>query len=64
MDAAFVTAYLFLEGTSQAEMQDTLAKFPLVQAGFLQFTVIPLVGLPAIAQSLHAHNLALPTWWP
>lgn len=64
MDATFTIAYMLLECASVEEAEALCATYPMVQAGFITFEYTPLVGLPAIEQSLQERHLPLPTWWP
>lgn len=64
MDPTYETAYLILESPSVEEAQTTLAAYPNTQAGLNTWELFPLIGLPAIAQSLTDRQLPFPTWWP
>ncbi|MBC8078318.1 MAG: hypothetical protein H7Y32_19720 [Chloroflexales bacterium] len=64
MDPAYTTAYLLLDSPSLEDAQATLARYPDTQAGLNTWDLFPLIGLPAIAQSLAAHARPLPAWWP
>jgi hypothetical protein len=64
MDPTFTDAYLIVESSSIEEARATLATYPDTQHGLTAWKVYPLVGLPAIATSLHDRHLPLPAWWP
>src|SRR2546430_1584213 len=64
IDTQSSQVYLMLEFPNVAEAEAILSTLPLVQAGLITFTYAPLVGLPAIAQSLQERNLSRPAWWP
>jgi len=64
IDTQSSQVYLMLESPSVAEAEAILSTLPMVQAGLITFTYVPLVGLPAIAQSLQERNLPRPVWWP
>ena len=64
MDPTYTTAYLLLESPSVEEAQATLATYPDALAGVNTWDVFPLIGLPAISQSVAERSLPLPSWWP
>ncbi len=64
MDPTYTTAYLIVESPSLEEAQDTINQYPDVIAGLNTWELLPLIGLPAISQSLQERNLPLPAWWP
>ena len=57
MDANYTNVYLLLECESVSAAEAACATYPLVQLGMLAFEFIPLLGLPAIKQSLDRQNL-------
>ena len=64
MDSTYTDAYMILESPSVEEAHATLASYPNTQAGLNTWNLFPLIGLPAISQSLQERHLPLPTWWP
>ena len=64
VDTHYTNVYLLLECESVAAAEQACLIYPLVQAGMLTFTFTPLLGLPAVKQSLNERNLPLPDWWP
>ncbi len=64
MDPTYTEAYMILESPSVEEARITLASYPNTQAGLNTWDLFPLIGLPAISQSLQDRHLPLPTWWP
>lgn len=64
LDPTYTTAYFLVEAASAEEALARLGTYPQVRAGLATYTVTPLVGLPAIAQSVEAAGDPLPAWWP
>lgn len=64
MDPTYTDAYMIVESPSIEEARATLASYPNTQEGLNTWDLFPLIGLPAIAQSLQERHLPLPAWWP
>lgn len=64
MDPTYSTAYFLVEAESVEAAQEQLGSYPQVRAGLTTYTCVPLVGLPAIEQSVRAAGRELPAWWP
>jgi len=64
MDPSYTDTFMILEAVSVADAQAAFDTYPMVRAGLITFAFTPLVGMPAVAQSLQERNQPLPTWWP
>ena len=64
MDHAYTRAFLILESPSVDDARARIATYPRVVAGLIRFTLIPLVGMPAVADAERDRGAALPPWWP
>ena len=64
MDSSYTTAYFLVEADSIEAAHEQLATYPDVRSGKSTYDVTPLIGLPAIEQSLSASGTPLPDWWP
>jgi hypothetical protein len=64
MDPTYTTAIFIIEASSEEDAQQQLGTYPQVIAGLSNYDLTPLIGLPAIEQSISAASGTLPTWWP
>lgn len=64
LDPSYTTAYFLVEAPSAEAALARLGTYPQVRAGLATYTVVPLVGLPAIAQAVEAAGDPMPSWWP
>lgn len=64
MDFSYTRAYLIMEAPSLAAARTQVDSYPRVIAGCIRFTLIPLVGMPAVASVEHERGNPLPAWWP
>ncbi len=55
---------ILLQTGGRSDAEDLLASLPLVKAGLLGATLVPLAPLPQLAAALARHHLPLPPWWP
>jgi len=64
MDPTYTTAVFLVEAPDEASALTQLGTYLQVQSGLTTYDLTPLVGLPAIEQSLTARGAAMPEWWP
>ena len=64
MDPTYTRAYFLVDAADEQAALDELGTYPQVQAGLATYELTPLVGLPAVQQSLADAGEPLPGWWP
>lgn len=64
MDPSYTDTYMILEAASIADAKASFDTYPLVRAGLIVYEFTPVVGMPAVAQSLQERNQPQPGWWP
>jgi hypothetical protein len=64
MDFSYTRAYLIIEAPSLSAARTQVDSYPRVIAGAIRFTLIPLVGMPAVASVERQRGHPLPSWWP
>lgn len=64
MDRGYTRTFMILEAESVEVAKARFDTYPQVAAGLIEFEYTPLVGMPAVRQSLEARGLPMPAWWP
>lgn len=62
LDESFSRAVLLLDAADRSEVDTQLARYPMVQAGLVHFSVTALTGLPAISPV--EPSTQRNAWWP
>jgi hypothetical protein len=62
LDDSFTQAVLLLDGADLSQVEAQLARYPMVQAGLIHFSVTALTGLPALSPAVPAARRD--AWWP
>lgn len=64
MDATYTQTFMIVEADDVSAVREQFDTYPQVAAGLITFTLIPLVGLPAVAEVEQDRGRPLPVWWP
>lgn len=59
-----VIAVVVLEAASAREAQRIVDGFPLVRAGMVRSTLVPLNAYAPFGERLHRSGTPTPAWWP